>query len=289
MYHEAGNFGQVRVATLVPTRRNKGLFSLNSVGWHRCNDLYHIARPEGCEYPLILITTGGCGVMSIDGTSYSLTPGSLAFIPRNIANSYRTPEGGIWEFYWLHPCGQVSEEFLDAIAQRQTYLCSFTAKNSYEQRVEKLIKLCSQNSPIYLSQSLSELLHLAAIDLLGGEEPMSLPLRALAYIEEHYNEELRLTELARKLFVSPAHLIRVFKQEHGCTPHQYLITYRLAHAAQLLKYSGLQIQQIASSLGFSSPSHLGSCFYKKYGCTPLQYQNRFSVKASAAHPRNPRQ
>ncbi len=91
MYHGAGNFGQVRVAGLVPTLRSKGLFSLNSVGWHRCNDLYQITRPQGCEFPLLLITTGGCGAMSIQGTSRALPPGSLAFIPRNIPNSYRTP------------------------------------------------------------------------------------------------------------------------------------------------------------------------------------------------------
>lgn len=279
MYHEAGDFGQVRVATLVPTLRSRGLFSLNSVGWHRCNDLYNITRPEGCEFPLILITTSGCGAMSIHGASYSLPPGSLAFIPRNVPNSYRTPKGGMWEFYWLHPCGPAAEAFLDSIAQRQAYLCNFTAGNSYEQRMEKLIALCAQNIPIHLSQSLSELLHLMAIDLLGGEEPLSLPRRAVAYMEEHFREPLRLTELAGKLFVSPAHLIRVFKEEHGCTPHQYLLSCRLAHAAQLLKYSGLQIQQIASQSGFSSPSHLGSCFYKKYGCTPLQYQNQFSVKS----------
>ncbi len=221
MYHGAGNFGQVRVAGLVPTLRSKGLFSLNSVGWHRCNDLYRITRPQGCEFPLLLITTGGCGAMSIQGASLSLPPGSLAFIPRNIPNSYRTPEGGMWEFYWLHPCGPTAEAFLDALAQRQIYLCSFTAGNSYEQRMEKLIKLCAQSSPLRLSQSLSELLHLAAMDLLGKKGPMSLPLRAAAYIEAHFHEPLPITELAGELFVSPAHLIRIFKQEHGCTPLQY--------------------------------------------------------------------
>ncbi len=98
MYHGAGNFGQVRVAGLVPTLRSKDRFSLNSVGWHRCNDLYQITRPQGCEFPLLLITTGGCGAMSIQGTSLSLPPGSLAFIPRNIPNSYRTPEGECGSF-----------------------------------------------------------------------------------------------------------------------------------------------------------------------------------------------
>lgn len=127
----------------------------------------------------------------------------------------------MWKFYWPHPCGPTAEAFLDALAQQQIYLCSFTAGNSYEQRMEKLIKLCAQSSPLRLSQSLSELLHLAAMDLLGKKGPMSLPLRAAAYIEAHFHKPLPITELAGELFVSPAHLIRIFKQEHGCTPLQY--------------------------------------------------------------------
>ena len=111
MYHGAGNFGQVRVAGLVPTLRSKGLFSLNSVGWHRCNDLYQITRPQGCEFPLLLITTGGCGAMSIQGTSRALPPGSLAFIPRNIPNSCRTPEGACGSFTGRTPAAPPRRPF----------------------------------------------------------------------------------------------------------------------------------------------------------------------------------
>jgi len=279
MYHESGDFGQVRMATIVPTLRNRGLFSLSSVGWHKCNDLYNISRPNGCENSLILITTGGCGFMTINGSGFSLPHGSLAFIPRNTPNSYLTPKGGTWEFYWLHPCGHTSEAFLDSIAQRQVYLGRFNPENLYERRFDMLMKLCAMNSPLYISQNLSELLHLVALDLLGGQERTSLAVRAIAYIEEHYREDLRLDELSNQLFISVAHLIRVFKRDNGCTPHQYLLTYRLMRAAQLLKYSDLQIQQIANSVGFSSPSHFGRCFFNHYGCTPLKYQKQFSIKA----------
>lgn len=61
MYHENGDFGLVRMVTLLPTPQSRSLFSLHTIGWHRCNDLYRITRPNGCETHLVLITTKGRG------------------------------------------------------------------------------------------------------------------------------------------------------------------------------------------------------------------------------------
>ena len=67
MYHESGDFGLVRMVTLLPTPQSRSLFSLHTIGWHRCNDLYRITRPNGCETHLVLITTKGRGVLLLEG------------------------------------------------------------------------------------------------------------------------------------------------------------------------------------------------------------------------------
>lgn len=99
MYHENGDFGLVRMVTLLPTPQSRSLFSLHTIGWHRCNDLYRITRPNGCETHLVLITTKGRGVLLLEGREYNLTAGTIAFIPRGLPNSYFTPKDGLWEFY----------------------------------------------------------------------------------------------------------------------------------------------------------------------------------------------
>ncbi len=281
MYHENGDFGQVRLTSIVPTLQNKGLFALHSLGWHKCNDRYRISHPEGSKDHLILITVGGCGHMKLNGTDYDLPAGTVAFLPRDVPCSYGTPQNGLWEFYWLHPGERMANEFLDAVACRCFFLKEFNLDHDYAQRMEKLLSLCQKHtggSSLAISQKLSELLHLIAFDLCEQPQSVSLSNRVISYIEQHYDEALRIEDIAASLFVSTAHLTRTFKQENGCTPHQYLMKYRLLSAAELLKFSGLQVKEVASMVGFSSSSHFISCFTKRYGCTPAQYQEQTSGK-----------
>lgn len=277
MYHENGDFGQVRLASIIPTLQNKGLFTLHSIGWHKCNDRYQISRPEGSEEHLILITIGGCGHMKLKGVDYDLPAGTVAFLPRGVPCSYGTPRNGLWEFYWIHPEETMANEFLDALSRRCSFLEKFNVDHDYARRMEKLLSLCQKHtddSSLAISQKLSELLHLIAFDLCEKPQSASLSNRVISYIEQHYDEALRIEDIAASLFVSTAHLTRTFKRENGCTPHQYLIKYRLLSAAELLKFSELQVKEIAAQVGFSSSSHFSSCFYKRYGCTPMQYQEQ---------------
>ena len=260
----------------MPTLQSEGMFSLNSVGWHKCNDRYRLQRPDGFEHHLLIITVSGCGEMKINDTHYSLPAGTVALIPRDVPHSYGTPDNGLWEFYWLHPSGELSNKFLDSVAQRGIYVQKIDNHNNYSGHFERLITICTEHAygaALYISKEVSTLLHMAATDLYAKPRSVSLSADVIAYIEQHYMESLKLEDLAYSLFVSVAHLIRVFKQENGCTPHQYLIKYRLLTAAQLLKFSDLRVDEIAERVGFSSASHFISSFKREYGCTPTEYNH----------------
>ncbi len=275
MYHQDGSFGQVRLAALVPTLQSEGLFFLNSIGWHKCNDRYNIVRPEGFVHHLILVTVSGCGYMRIGDTEYSLPAGSVALIPRETEHAYCTPKDGLWEFYWLHPCGAMSDAYVDALAQKGVYYERFDKSHSYAQRFERLLTLCKEHTydtALYISKELSDVFHMVAIDLYDKPRSVSLSASVISYIEQNYQKAFKLDDLAGKLFVSTPHLIRVFKLENGYTPHQYLIKYRLLTAVQLLKFSDLRIDEIGEQVGFSSSSHFISSFKKEYGCTPMHYR-----------------
>ena len=85
---------------------------------------------------------------------------------------------------------------------------------------------------------------------------------------------LYTSELAGELGVHPNYLSALFHRTEGMTVQQYIRRQKIQQAENLLKYSGYQMNEIASYLSFSSQSHLSSCFKKATGMTPGQYRNQ---------------
>ena len=275
MYSVNGVFGEVRLVHSVLREYREALFSIYNAGWHRCNDLYCISRPNGNGSHLLLVTIDGCGEMEVSGVRYSLPVGTVALIPKGLPHRYGTPSGGVWEFYWIHPANDVAEMFADHIAENGVYVGKCDPSHPYVPRMESVLKRCatySASAAIAVSHAVSDVLHFAAMDLRedGGRETVSE--RVIAYIQEHFAREISIGELASVLYLSEAHLIRVFKKETGRTPHRYILEYRLRMGAHLLLAGQLQISEIARTVGFSSSSQFISAFRRMYGCTPAQYR-----------------
>lgn len=90
------------------------------------------------------------------------------------------------------------------------------------------------------------------------------------YIHESLNQDLKLDDLAAIAQLSPYHFLRLFRQQMGITPHQYILRCRIDAAKHLLKYDHLSIAEIAVRVGFSDQSHLTRCFKRAVGMTPKQ-------------------
>jgi AraC-like DNA-binding protein len=109
---------------------------------------------------------------------------------------------------------------------------------------------------------------IGAPSALGSEH--QAVLKARRYIDEHFAEGVRLTELAGHVALSPYHLLRAFRAELGLPPHAYLENVRIRRAEQLIA-AGKPLAEVSAETGFSSQSHLTHRFRKIIGVTPGQY------------------
>jgi AraC-like DNA-binding protein len=103
----------------------------------------------------------------------------------------------------------------------------------------------------------------------AGREPRAVRL-AIAFIEAHYAECIRLDELAGVAGLSRFHLVRAFKRQVGLPPHAYQTQLRVAHAMRLLRH-GRGISAAAFATGFAAQSHLHHHFKRILGVTPGEY------------------
>ncbi len=95
---------------------------------------------------------------------------------------------------------------------------------------------------------------------------------ALQYMQENYQESLKLDDIANAAYISRSELCRGFQRTLQMTPMEFLMQYRIRQSTVLLKNMDLRILDIAEMTGFSSPSHFGSYFRKYMGCTPREYR-----------------
>lgn len=101
------------------------------------------------------------------------------------------------------------------------------------------------------------------------------------YIEENISSKLTLSKIAKKLNVSPYHIIRICNQDFGLSANAYIVNKRV-HRAKKLISDGVDISQAAVDVGFYDQSHLTNVFKKVFALTPKAYQNdiQISIKKS---------
>lgn len=93
--------------------------------------------------------------------------------------------------------------------------------------------------------------------------------RVLEYIHDNLEQNLSLVDLATLANLSPSRFTRVFRQETGLSPHQYLIQARIEQAKHLLRSGGeISIGSVAHQVGFADQSHFTRHFKRIVGVTP---------------------
>ena len=97
--------------------------------------------------------------------------------------------------------------------------------------------------------------------------------KAKDYIANHLNERFSLEELAAELNLSPTYLSHRFSAEVGIGIRKYTQKKRIEAAKNMLRFSDVSIERIASYLCFPSQSHFGKVFKEFTGMTPQAFRN----------------
>jgi AraC-like DNA-binding protein len=95
--------------------------------------------------------------------------------------------------------------------------------------------------------------------------------QAREYLNDNFDTDVGLEELAGMAGLSRAHLIRAFRREFHITPHAYLTDIRIRRARHLLR-QGESPASVALECGFADQAHFTRHFKARTGVTPGQFR-----------------
>ena len=120
-----------------------------------------------------------------------------------------------------------------------------------------------------------KLVLLAAAETADEHALPARMVRALdSYIRDNCAEDISNTEIGAMFGYHPFYVSRMLKDRKGVTLHQYIVSYRLRLAANMLRETEKTINEISELCGFSDPSYFTKAFKAVYGATPKAFRDR---------------
>ena len=144
-----------------------------------------------------------------------------------------------------------------------------------EQNLRRVFDLFDADAPaLEIEEALYSLLPRLFLGGAAADRPAKVAPAALErvrdFLHAHFDQNVRLSELAGIAGLSKGVLISGFKAHFGVPPQRYLIQVRLDEARALLR-QGVGIAEAAYAVGFADQAHLTRHFRAVLGVTPARY------------------
>jgi AraC-like DNA-binding protein len=239
---------------------------------------------------MIYIESGVCSMLA-GGRHYSLQQGQCILIPPHTEHSYsnETPE----------TVDYLEIKFTAASSIPLRISDSALAGSLFRQVVQEyplLGRLADKPAAVYMSALLcaiteqDRLQEANCFQYVDASAFGELARSVIRYLEAHYQQDLRLDDIAAAMDHNKSYLCVAFKKDTGFTILDCLNTIRVRRAAELIVYSDHGFPQVADMCGFTSVTHFNRVFLKYVGITPGQCRRAYPADilfgtgdGSAAH------
>lgn len=240
----------------------------------------HVRRKNGYPAYHCMLCREGKGVLTIDGTDYTVDSPAVFFLRPRQPHAYHPMEGK-WHTCWVVFDGENAEEMLSQLGFLHNAPMPLPRDSTVFLTFRQLLRRAEEKelSAHYKCSGLfySLLLELAAgMARTAPENAAMMRIEpVLAYIAAHWAEPVGLDDFAAVLGVTPQYLCRLFKEALAVTPYEYLLAHRLQRAKEMLADPDRTVKDISLSAGFHDASYFCGVFKKQEGFSPARFRELF--------------
>lgn len=266
---------------------------LYQYGWEQCHPSHSFGPAARTHYLFHYVISGTGTLMANDANdvtqTYQIKSGQgFMLFPNQIA-TYTASNHMPWEYTWI--------EF-DGLRVKEGVNIAGLSVNSpvYHARNKDLREKMYQEMMYIVRQQDSSPFHLIGhlylfFDYLtrSSARPYIFPhnrLRdfyikeALSYIELNFQNDISVEDVAAACGLNRSYFGKIFKDSVGKTPQDFLLSYRMIKACELLKLTNLSVGDIGNAVGYSNPLHFSRAFKNVYGISPRAWRNENGIEKS---------
>ncbi len=263
---------------IITEKESKLPFYVTSIGTN--DNQYHVQRPEGYPGYHFLYGTSGNGKLLIDGKEFFIGEHSGFFFQPGIPHEYFA-ETEPWTTWWITFDGYAVKDLLNVIGLDRYEVFHVTDMEKLHRLHGEIHTAAAAASPASGYEA-SHTLYAFLLELnscIGAEVLKTRKFRfhqlqpLLLFIEDNFNKNISLNDMADITGVTPQHLCRLFRQAFNMRPFEYLTLYRLKKAKELLVSPGNPLlKEIAAITGYRDISYFCSVFREYEGMTPNEFK-----------------
>ena len=239
---------------------------------------YHVRRFNGDHYVFEYVLNGS-GYVEINGKTVRLDAGDAYILcPCTYHNYYSDPRTP-WRKVWFNGQGDLIAHLMnDYQLNDNCYIRGGDAKGKYLLQILETI----EKEPIHCINELALLLHhhIVSFSEVHNGELLTASCGPLMknFIEQRLTGELSMEEIAAHVHLSVSRATHLFKEEYNVTPYRYYLSRRLEIAQNLLRSTGMPIQEISKLLGFPDYRHFSNLFKRWTGISPSDFRHDSSKR-----------
>ena len=251
----------------------------------------HACGPGVWPHYLLHYILAGNGMFTSGGRTWHLSAGDGFLIIPGVVSSYKASEENPWEYCWIGFDGRDAKNTLNSCginSENPVFHMPSFEKTENDIRIDPGQKytaigevLLSINE-VLLREPENVYLHLSLLyrffallqpgSAAGHKDSTGYLQKAIDYIQNNYAYDIKIRDVARYVGIDRTYLYKLFSQELGTSPQQYLISYRLSVAKQMLTTTSLRVSEIANSCGFVDSTSFCHQFRGQFLMTPSQFR-----------------
>ena len=256
-------------------------------GWEQCVPL-HSYGPARRNHYLFHFIFSGKGYLSSNDSSgnthlYRLEACQGFLICPSQVNTYYADENLPWEYAWVEFDGVKAMEFMEMAGLDYDHPVYRVKKREFASLIRDEIMDIVDNpgqSPIYqighlylLFDRLIQCSAAAKASPAGKMKDFYIK-EAISFVEQNYSRDITVEDIAAFCNLNRNYLGKLFREGTNQTLQHFLMHYRMNRAAELLKFSDMNVSEVGKMCGYPNQLHFSRAFKTIYGISPNHWREK---------------